>query len=63
LKKKRLNTANLSELQRLEQGEAPTPNSGRIEDLLKYMNTVSRMLGIGAKPMKLWLEICGKYFF
>src|SRR5207237_6086404 len=57
LKKKRLNTDE-TELSRLMRGEAPIPNSGRIDDLYKYLNAAACNIVITAKPLKLWLEIC-----
>ncbi len=66
LKKKRLNTVNLTELEYLEQGNLPIPNSGKISDFFNYIECVSVKLNITAKPMKLWYEICkaigGKLF-
>lgn len=66
LNKKRLNTVDLTELQYLEAGNLPIPNSGRISDFFNYMDLVSSKLKIIAKPMKLWYEMCramgGKLF-
>jgi hypothetical protein len=66
LKKKRLNTVNLTELEFLESGSLPIPNSGKIEDFFKYMKTCSSKLNVQCLPMKLWYEICksmgGKLF-
>lgn len=66
LKKKRLNTVDVTELQHLEAGNLPIPNSGRINDFFNYMDCVSLKLNIIARPMKLWYEICralgGKLF-
>jgi len=66
LKKKRLNTVDLTELEFLEQGNLPVPNSGRIAEFFHFMDSVSAKLNIVAKPMKLWYEMCraigGKLF-
>ena len=56
LKKKRLNT-NITELERLESGEFPTPNSGRIEHFNEFMTTVNGILGTTAQPMVLWYAV------
>jgi hypothetical protein len=53
LRKKRLNT-NITELARLEAGEYPTPNSGKIEHFNQFMATVNGILGTTAEPMVLW---------
>jgi hypothetical protein len=56
LRKKRLNT-NITELDRLETGEFPTPNSGRIEHFNEFMTTVNGILGTTAEPMVLWYAL------
>lgn len=57
LKKKRLNT-NMTELERLENGELPTPNSGNINEFFGYMMFVSSQLGIKLQPMTMWYLLC-----
>lgn len=57
LKKKRLNS-DVTELERLQQGEPPIPNSGKIESLYNYMNTVNTQLGLKLEPMVLWYAMC-----
>jgi hypothetical protein len=65
LRKKRLNS-NITELQRLESGELPIPNSGKIEEFFTFMNSCCKKLNIETNPMKLWYEMCsamgGKLF-
>lgn len=58
LRKKRMNSMQ-TELDRLEAGELPVPNSGKINDFFLIMANVARKLKIEAKPMRLWFEICG----
>lgn len=57
LKKKRFNT-DMTELERLENGEAPIPNSGKIEDFIKYMKGVNTIFEYGLEPFELWYAIC-----
>ncbi len=57
LRKKRLNT-DITELQRLETGELPIPNSGKIETFYGFMDNVARLLNIRCKPMTLWYAMC-----
>ena len=57
LRKKRLNS-DMTELERLETGELPTPNNGKIETFYGYMETVGRMLGLKCQPMTLWYALC-----
>ena len=57
LKKKRLNT-NITELQRLESGELPIPNTGKIEYLYKTMYIVNKILDLNLQPMTLWYAMC-----
>ena len=57
LKKKRVNT-NVTEIERLEAGEFPTPNSGIIEHFNEFMITVNGILGTTAHPMVLWYAMC-----
>ncbi len=58
LRKKRLNSMQ-TELDRLESGELPVPNSGKINDFFILMEVVAKKLKITTKPMRLWFEICG----
>lgn len=57
LKKKRMNT-NITELERLEDGELPIPNNGKIENFYTYMQRVSYHLKIKVNPMTMWFGIC-----
>lgn len=59
LKKKRMNF-NKTELEKLEEGELPIPNSGKIEGFYKFMDVVKSQLGIEEKinPMSLWFVLC-----
>ena len=57
LKKKRMNT-DVTELERLERGELPIPNSGKIENFYKFMDVVSRQLGVQVHSMTLWYALC-----
>jgi len=57
LNKKRLNSMQ-TEFDRIFNGEAPLPNSGKIEDFETYLRNVSTKLGISSSPYKLWHEIC-----
>lgn len=58
LRKKRLNSID-SELSRIMRGDSPTPNSGKLEDLYKYLNNVATKLGFKCQAMRLWYEMCG----
>lgn len=58
LKKKRLNTVNETELERLEAGKPPIPNSGDINEFFTIMRSCCAKLKITASPMKLWYEMC-----
>jgi hypothetical protein len=59
LKKKRMNS-DVTELKRLEDGNLPIPNTGKIEDFYKIMNTVKMMTQINStcEPMTLWYALC-----
>jgi hypothetical protein len=57
LKKKRMNT-DITELSRLENGEFPVPNSGKIEVFYGYMNFVKHKLDIDIHPMTFWYALC-----
>ena len=64
LKKKRLNSI-ATELERLENGEMPIPNSGKIVDFFTYMKTVGNLIGLSGdegnllvQPMTFWYGIC-----
>lgn len=57
LKKKRMNT-DTTELERLENGELPTPNSGKIEVFYGYMDAINKILGLQLAPMTLWYMFC-----
>jgi hypothetical protein len=59
LKKKRMNT-DITELEKLRDGELPLPNSGKIETFYNYMNSITDRLGFKKhyKPFTLWYAIC-----
>jgi len=57
LKKKRLNS-DTTELERLENGDLPIPNSGKIESFYIFMETVNQKLGLHLQPMTLWYAMC-----
>ena len=57
LKKKRMNT-DVTELARLENGDLPTPNSGKIEVFYGYMDYIKQKLGIDVHSMTLWYALC-----
>ncbi len=57
LKKKRNNSMK-TEWERLEDGNLPIPNTGKVEDFYIIMSNVARKLNIETKPMRLWHEIC-----
>ncbi len=59
LRKKRMNT-DITELKRLEEGNLPIPNNGKIEDFYKIMQTVKTSLSINlnCEPMTLWYAMC-----
>lgn len=59
LRKKRMNT-DITELSRLEDGNLPIPNNGKIEDFYIIMNTVKTVVGINSscEPMTLWYALC-----
>jgi hypothetical protein len=58
LLKKRLNT-DTTELARLQDGELPTPNSGKIEQFYGFMDRVGKIFGFSCKkPLTLWYAMC-----
>lgn len=57
LQKKRLNT-DQTELEKLEKGDLPVPNSGKIEHFYQFMDTVNNQLGLTLRPFTLWYAIC-----
>ena len=57
LKKKRMNS-DTTELARLENGELPTPNSGKIESFYAFMETIKPRLELTIHPMTLWYAVC-----
>lgn len=57
LRKKRLNSVQ-TEFDRINSGEFPMPNSGKINDFFDIMNAVAQKLEITATPLKLWHSIC-----
>lgn len=59
LKKKRMNT-DITELKRLEDGNLPIPNNGKIENFYTIMNTVKSVLSINSTcdPMTFWYALC-----
>lgn len=57
LKKKRLNT-DITELAKLEAGELPIPNSGKIDGFYRFMDTVNSQLNLTLNSMSLWYLMC-----
>ena len=57
LRKKRLNS-DITELERLENGELPIPNNGRMEQFYGFMETVSHLMGLKCQPMTMWYILC-----
>lgn len=57
LRKKRLNS-NITEIDRLLDGNFPTPNNGKIQDFFKYMEHCMQILGVNVQPMTLWYAMC-----
>lgn len=57
LKKRRANSES-TELDRLEQGELPIPNDGRMDNFYKYMNKVKSILDMKCEPMTMWYILC-----
>jgi hypothetical protein len=57
LKKKRLHTTQ-TELDRIEKGDLPLPNNGRLNDFLQYMELVNNILGVTLSPMTMWYALC-----
>jgi hypothetical protein len=57
LRKKRLNSTQ-TEMECLMSGNLPIPNSGKYEDFIKYMNSVSQKLELKYEPMQLWYKMC-----
>lgn len=48
----------VTELSRLQKGELPIPNSGKIEAFYGFMETVNKIFGLNLKPMTLWYGMC-----
>lgn len=57
LNKKRSNSVQ-TEYDRINAGEFPMPNSGKIEDFFAIMRGVAQKLEIETTPLKLWHEMC-----
>ncbi|RYE14106.1 MAG: hypothetical protein EOP45_20150, partial [Sphingobacteriaceae bacterium] len=57
LQKKRLNSMQ-TELEKLESGALPLPNSGKIEHFYGYMQTVMCHLNLSVKPFTMWYILC-----
>ncbi|AAV50873.1 putative ATP-binding protein [Acanthamoeba castellanii mimivirus] len=57
LKKKRANS-DTTELDRLEDGQLPIPNNGKIESFYSYMTKVSANLNLHVSSMTQWYIIC-----
>jgi hypothetical protein len=57
LGKKRANT-DRTELNMLECGELPIPNTGKISDFYRFMDSVNKKLGLQLQPMSLWYILC-----
>lgn len=59
-RKKRLNS-DTTELDRLINGDAPVPNSGKINDFYNYMSVIGSKFQIPYKPMTIWYLMCKAY--
>ena len=57
LNKKRLNSDN-TEFERIESGELPIPNGGKIEDFYGFMNKVKSILQVECQPLTMWYALC-----
>lgn len=57
LGKKRLNT-DITELESLEKGYPPIPNSGVITEFIKDMQLLNTTLGLNLRPYTLWYALC-----
>jgi hypothetical protein len=57
LKKKRLNT-DITELEKIVNGDLPIPNSGKVTDFYKFMNIISTNLGLRYRPLTMWYVLC-----
>jgi hypothetical protein len=57
LKKKRLNS-DRTELDRIEGGELPIPNSGKIDGFYKFMELVNRQLNMKYSYLTTWYLLC-----
>lgn len=57
LRKKRMNS-DRTELERLEGGELPIPNSGKIEGFYRFMDVVNEQLGFKFNSMTTWYILC-----
>lgn len=57
LKKKRMNT-DIMEISRLEAGELPIPNNGKIESFYAYMDVCNKILDCQLQPMTMWYAMC-----
>ena len=56
-KKKRVNS-DISELERLEQGELPIPNDGNIDKFYAFMDKIKIFFKIDCSPLTLWYALC-----
>lgn len=57
LKKKRLNS-DITELEKLQTGDLPIPNNGKIEMFYEFMDKIMKILGVKYHPMTMWYGIC-----
>ena len=58
LRKKRLNTVNVAELDRLELGELPTQNNGDLKAFERNMSLLAKDLKLDIKPYSMWYLLC-----
>ena len=57
LRKMRLNSQT-TELARLEAGELPTPNNGKLDEMTRNMAIAQRIINLDVKPMTFWYAVC-----
>jgi len=57
LRKKRLST-NVTELEKLEEGNLFLPNSGKIEEFNSYMNRLKDIFNFKFEPLTIWYAMC-----
>jgi len=56
--KKKYNNTEVTVLERLESGELPLSNNGKIENFYGYMKKIKDMLGLTINNMSMWYVLC-----